>query len=122
VPGASAFFLGGAVVYTRAARKALLNVGDDEMKNLRPATEAYSLMIAKRICDSHGATWGVGETGATGPIGNRYGDPAGHTCIAIAGPSEKAITVRTGSADRPANMQVFTARALELMAEVLEAK
>jgi len=122
VPGASAFFLGGAVVYTRAARKALLNVGDDEMKNFRPATEAYSTMIAKQIRDSHGATWGIGETGATGPTGNRYGDPAGHTCIALVGPAEKAITVRTGGADRAANMQAFTQRALELMAEILEAK
>jgi nicotinamide-nucleotide amidase len=121
VPGASAFFLGGAVVYTRAARKALLDVGDDEMKNLRPATEPYSLMIAKRVRDSHGASWGIGETGATGPTGNRYGDPAGHTCIAIAGPSEKASTVRTGSADRAANMQAFTERALELVAEVVGA-
>jgi PncC family amidohydrolase len=122
VPGASAFFLGGAVVYTRAARKALLNVGDDEMKNLRPATQAYSAMIAKRIRDSHGATWGIGETGATGPTGNRYGDPAGHTCIALVGPVEKAITVRTGSADRAANMQAFTERALELVAEMLARK
>ena len=119
VPGASAYFLGGAVVYTKTARLALLGVGDDMMKKYRPATEAYSLMIAQRVRERHNATWGLGETGATGPTGNRYGDPAGHTCIAISGPAEKTITLRTGSADRVANMDAFAKRALELLVEVL---
>src|SRR6202167_2150388 len=95
VPGASAYFIGGAVVYTKAARAALLGIGDAEMAGLRPATEAYSLLIARRVRERHGAIWGLGETGATGPTGNRYGDPAGHTCIAGAGPAERAITLST---------------------------
>ena len=122
VPGASAYFLGGAVVYTKTARLALLGVGDDMMKKYRPATEAYSLMIALRVRERHNATWGLGETGATGPTGNRYGDPAGHTCIAVSGPSEKTITLRTGSADRMANMDAFAKRALDLMIEVIPAR
>jgi len=119
VPGASAYFLGGAVVYTKTARLALLGVGDDVMKKYRPATEAYSLMIAQRIRERHNATWGLGETGATGPTGNHYGDPAGHTCIAVAGPVERAIMLRTGSADRVANMEAFARRALELLLEMI---
>ncbi|HXX08558.1 MAG TPA: CinA family protein [Pseudolabrys sp.] len=121
VPGASAYFLGGAVVYTKSARAALLGIGDAEMKGLRPATEDYSLMIARRVSEQHGATWGFGETGATGPTGNRYGDPAGHTCLAVAGPVERAVTLRTGSADRMANMDAFAKRSLELLAEVIAA-
>jgi PncC family amidohydrolase len=119
VPGASAYFLGGAVVYTKVARAALLAVGDAEMQGLRPATEAYSLLIARRVRERHGAIWGVGETGATGPTGNRYGDPAGHTCIAVAGPAERAVTFRTGSGERVANMDAFAKRALELLVEVI---
>jgi nicotinamide-nucleotide amidase len=121
VPGASAYFLGGAVVYTKSARAALLGFGDAEMTNMRAATEAYALFIARRVRDRHGAVWGLGETGATGPTGNRYGDPAGHTCIGIAGPVERAITLRTGSADRQANMEAFAKRALELLVEVIPA-
>ena len=121
VPGASAYFLGGAVVYTKSARAALLGITDKDMEGLRAATEAYSLMIARRVRERHGATWGLGETGATGPTGNRYGDPAGHTCIAVAGPAEKALTLRTGSADRQANMDAFAKRALELLLEVIPA-
>jgi nicotinamide-nucleotide amidase len=119
VPGASAYFLGGAVVYTKSARAALLGFGDAEMEGMRAATEAYALFIARRVRNRHGAIWGLGETGATGPTGNRYGDPAGHTCIGIVGPIERAITLRTGSADRQANMEAFANRALELLVEVI---
>jgi len=119
VPGASAYFLGGAVVYTKTARLTLLGVGDDVMKDYRPATEAYALMLAQRVRERHNATWGVGETGATGPTGNRYGDPAGHTCIAVTGPTERAVTLRTGSANRLANMDAFAKRALELLIETI---
>jgi PncC family amidohydrolase len=119
VPGASAYFLGGAVIYTKSARAALLGIGDAEMRGLRPATEAYALLLARRMRERLGAVWGLGETGATGPTGNRYGDPAGHTCIAVAGPIERALTLRTGSAERLANMDVFAEGALDLLDEVI---
>jgi nicotinamide-nucleotide amidase len=122
MPGASAYFVGGAVVYTRTARAALLGIQDADMPGLRPATEPYSLLVARRVRERLGATWGLGETGATGPSGNRYGDPAGHTCLAITGPIDRAVTLQTGSAERLANMDAFTRRALELLAEVITAK
>ncbi|MBI1202456.1 MAG: damage-inducible protein [Rhodopseudomonas sp.] len=121
VPGASAYFIGGAVVYTKQSRAALLGIGDADMKGLRPSTEAYALLGARRVRDAMKATWGLGETGATGPSGNRYGDAAGHSCIAVAGPLERAVTLETGSADRAANMQAFAKRALEFLADVLAA-
>ena len=119
VPGASAYFLGGAVVYTKASRAALLGIGDAEMAGLRPSTEEYSFLIARRVRERHGATWGLDETGATGPTGNRYGDPPGHTAVAIAGSIERAATLRTNLADRQANMEAFAARALALLAEAI---
>ncbi len=119
VPGASAYFLGGAVVYTKSARAALLGIGDADIRELRPATEAYALLLAQRMRERHGAVWGVGETGATGPTGNRYGDPAGHTCIGVSGRAERAVTLRTGSAERLANMHAFAKRALELLIETV---
>lgn len=119
VPGASAYFVGGAVVYTKAARAGLLDIGVADMQGMRPSTEAYSTLIARRLRDRTGATWSVGETGAAGPTGNGYGDPAGHTCIAVAGPVERAITLETGKADRRANMDAFAKRALELLLELI---
>lgn len=122
VPGASAYFLGGAVVYTGAARGALLGITADDMAGMRAATEPYVTMLAERVREKHDATWGLAETGATGPTGNRYGDPAGHTCIAVAGPAALTFTLRTGSSDRQGNMRAFAARALELFAETIGAK
>jgi PncC family amidohydrolase len=122
IPGASAYFVGGAVVYTRTARAALLGIGNADMEGLRASTETYALMIARRAREQHGASWGLGETGASGPMGNRYGDPAGHSCVAIAGPIERAITMETGSADRRANMDAFAKRALDLLYDAISAK
>lgn len=122
VPGASAYFLGGAVVYTGAARSGLLGITAADMAGMRAATEPYVAMVAARVREKHGATWGLAETGASGPTGNRYGDPAGHTCIAVAGPAARTFTLRSGSSDRQANMRTFAARALELFAEAIGAK
>lgn len=121
VPGASAYFLGGAVVYTAAARNALLHITAADMTAMRPASEPYAMLLARRMREQHGAIWGLGETGAAGPTGNRYGDPAGHACIAIAGPAERVVTVRTDSGDRQANMRAFATRALELLADAIGA-
>jgi nicotinamide-nucleotide amidase len=120
VPGASAYFIGGAVVYTKASRAALMGITDADMTGLRPSTEPYALLLARRARDKIGATWALSETGATGPSGNRYGDAAGHTCVAVAGPVEKAATLETGHADRRANMEAFTERGLELLLETLK--
>jgi PncC family amidohydrolase len=116
VPGASAYFVGGAVVYTAAARTGLAGIGADDMKGIRPASEPYALLLAQRVRARLNTTWGLAEAGAAGPTGNRYGDPAGHTCIAVTGPVERAVTLRTGNADRSANMRAFAMRALELLA------
>src|SRR6266446_6945568 len=122
VPGASAYFLGGGVIYTQAARRALLRVPDDSVKAIRSSTEAYALVKARTIRELLGATWGLAETGASGPTGNRYGDAAGHACIAVAGPVERVITVETGDADRERNMWAFTRAALELLEACLKAQ
>jgi PncC family amidohydrolase len=119
IPGASAYFVGAAVVYTRVSRAALLGISEAELAGLRPATEAYASLIARRIRERLTSSWALGETGATGPTGNRYGDAAGYTCIAIAGPAERAVTLETGKADREANMRAFAARALEVLAETI---
>jgi nicotinamide-nucleotide amidase len=120
VPGASAFFLGGAVVYTRKARAELLGIPESELAGTRPSTEPYALLLARAVRARLSATWALAETGATGPTGNRYGDAAGHACIAVVGNREQAITLETGKADRVANMRTFAAAALTLLIESLE--
>ncbi len=122
VPGASAYFLGGAVVYTQVARRALLRVPDESLAGIRSSTEAYALLKARTIRAQLGATWGLAETGASGPTGNRYGDAAGHACLAVAGPVERVVTLETRDGDRERNMWAFTKAALELLETSLRAR
>lgn len=120
-PGASAYFVGGAVVYTLASREALLGITREAMAGMRPSTEPYALLLARALREKLGADWAIAETGAAGPTGNRYGDAAGHTCVAVAGAVEMSLTLETGSDDRVANMRAFARQALELLARALEA-
>jgi nicotinamide-nucleotide amidase len=119
VPGASAYFLSGSVVYTLQAREAVMGITREDMEGKRSSSEPYAQLLAASARGKVGATWGLAETGAAGPTGNRYGDPAGHTCIAVAGPIETVLTYRTEEDDRIANMRAFAAKTLETMEEVL---
>jgi PncC family amidohydrolase len=119
VPGASAYFLGGGVIYTRKSMGALLDIKREDLEGIRSATEPMAQILAKRIRERLGADWGLAETGATGPSGNRYGDAAGHACLAVAGARSASRTLETGSADRVANMFAFANEALALLEEAL---
>jgi nicotinamide-nucleotide amidase len=121
VPGASAYFVGGGVIYTHQARKALLRADLADHPGMRPSTEAYAMLCASSIRELLGTTWGLGETGASGPAGNRYGDAAGHSCIAVSGPQSRSITLETGEAEREANMWRFAEAAFGLLEQTLRA-
>jgi len=119
VPGASAYFMGGAVVYTGPARDVFLGFSLDQHPDVRSASEPYALLCANAVRERLGTTWGVSETGAAGPSDNRYGDAAGHTCVAVSGLSEQAETLETGLTGRAENMELFAERALEVFEQVL---
>jgi nicotinamide-nucleotide amidase len=120
VPGASKYYLGGAVVYTGKARMVLMDLPREAVAGMRSASEPYAMLLARTARERFGAVWGLSETGAAGPTGNGYGDAPGHTCIAISGPIEAALTVETGEADRAGNMLAFAAAALEMLKRATE--
>jgi len=119
VPGASAYYLGGCVIYTRTAGAALLGIHKEDLAGMRSASEPFARLLAARVRANLGATWGLAETGAAGPTGNRYGDAPGHAGLAVIGPVDAALTLETGIPDRAANMRLFAKRALELLEECL---
>jgi PncC family amidohydrolase len=119
VPGASAYYLGGAVVYTAKARMKLMEIPREAVAGMRSASEPYAQLLADTVRTRFGASWGISETGAAGPTGNPYGDAPGHTCIAIAGAQSSAITLETASPDRAENMLAFSRAALELLLQNL---
>ena len=115
LPGASAYFKGGGACYTGASKQILMGISDADAEKERASTETHALVLAESAVARLDADWGIGETGAAGPTGNRYGDAAGHCCIGVAGRTTKVITLETGSEDRAANMVAFTKAALELL-------
>jgi PncC family amidohydrolase len=125
VGGASRYFRGGAVVYTKDAKMSFLQIDEKTATEPRASTEEHALVLARNVKKVMGSTWGVGETGATGPTGNRYGDAPGHACVGVVGPAgmqpreEGADTIETGIAERPANMDTFAWAALSLLNDMI---
>lgn len=124
VPGASRFYRGAGVIYTPQAFRGLMGLGKDDLNGIRSATEPYALLMAHTIRDKLHASWGLCETGASGPDGNGYGDAAGHVCIGLVGEagSERSCTVETGINDRIENMYLFAETALDLLSGALECR
>jgi PncC family amidohydrolase len=119
--GASAYYFGGAVLYTRRSRRLLTTLTSDDTVGMRSSSPPYAALLARHQRQRFKATWGLAETGAAGPDGNTYGDPAGHSCLAVAGPVQRDRMLRTGSSDRTANMLAFAAAALRLLEEAIDA-
>lgn len=119
--GASAYYFGGAVLYTRRSVRLLTTLTADDTVGRRSSSPPYAQLLAEHQRSRFRATWGLAETGAAGPQGNPYGDPAGHSCLAVAGPVNLQHLLRTGVADRGPNMLAFATAALTLLAQALDA-
>lgn len=120
VPGASSYFVGGGVIYTRNARSAFLPDPGDALSGVRSASEPYAKWLAETVSRHLGTTWGLAETGAAGPTGNSYGDKAGHSCLAVFGPHKNSLTLETHNRDRQENMWRFAQAGLELLLETIQ--
>jgi len=121
VPGASAFFKGGSVIYTLESRRELLGLRRADVEGLEPLTEAMVAKFADVARRQLDATWGIAELGVAGPTGARYGHPPGLSVLAVVGPRTLSTTVETGISGREQNMWTFTAAAIELLQQALEA-
>jgi PncC family amidohydrolase len=120
IPGASAYYVGGTVTYTRVANQAFLAGAVPVLPGLQGETEEFALYLARAAATKLKTSWAIGESGAAGPSGSPYGDPAGHVWVAVTGAADSTRHVLTGSEDRLANMVAFAAVALGLLAECLD--
>ena len=123
IPGASAFYRGGGIIYAPNAFRGLLGLTREDLGDMRSSTEPYATFLARTIRTKLRTDWGLCETGASGPQGNGYGDAAGHSCMAVRGPSiESSRVLETGKADRIENMYLFAEAALDLLLQELTAQ
>jgi PncC family amidohydrolase len=120
VPGASAYYKGGLVLYTYEARSKFLSKdGRNPLEGVKPSSEDYAAAMARAARATLNPTWAVSETGTAGPTGSRYGHGPGHACVAVDGPIARAVTIETRQSDRETNMWVFARAALDLLAAAL---
>lgn len=120
VPGASAYYRGGSVVYTLEARKELLRITRADVEGLEPLTEAMVSRFAQLARQQLDATWGIAELGVAGPTGARYGHAPGISVLAVDGPVCLSCTVETHSDNREENMWAFTEAACNLLTDALQ--
>jgi nicotinamide-nucleotide amidase len=85
IAGSSAYYRGGAICYTAAAKTAMAGVDPLLIAEHGEVSEAVAVALAKGIRESFGATWGVGITGIAGPGGGSEAKPVGTVHIAVAG-------------------------------------
>ena len=121
VPGASAYYRGGGIIYAPNAFRGLLGLSREDLDGKRSSTEPYAVFLAGQMRDKLRSTWGLCETGASGPSGNGYGDAAGHTCVAVVSQGvSTSRTLETGLSDRVKNMRLFALEALTFLNEALD--
>ena len=119
MPGASAYYMGGTIIYTRLSRKVFLDASAEKLHGVKPLTEEMAQFFAKEVREKLAATWGIAELGLAGPTGSAYGYEAGNSVIAVSGPIEAAVRINTGHSDRIRNMEAFTDCACQLLRDVL---
>ena len=86
VPGSSAYYLGGGVCYTAAAKSAIAGVDPQLIRRHGEVSEEVAIALARGIRERFGTTWGVGITGIAGPTGGTPEKPVGTVHIAVSGP------------------------------------
>lgn len=119
IPGASAYYKGGSVIYTLASRKIFLNLSKQDVEGLEPMTESMALRFAEKTKEVLDSDWAIAELGIAGPTGSPYGVDPGTSVVAISGPSDNFVRIETGNTDRESNMMDFTKSALQLLSRTL---
>jgi competence/damage-inducible protein CinA C-terminal domain len=87
ISGSSAYYLGGAVCYTAAAKIDLAGVDPDLIREHGEVSEPVAVALARGARTRFHATWGVGITGIAGPTGGTPEKPVGTVHIAVSGPT-----------------------------------
>ncbi len=120
IPGASQAFLGGATVYSVAAKAALLGLEPAWLNEVGTVSEACARAMAEAVRQRLQATWALAVCGNAGP-GAEGGAPVGAVFVALAGPDGTTVRTPVLAGDRVELQLRSTAVALDLLRRALAA-
>jgi nicotinamide-nucleotide amidase len=117
VPGVSAIYRGGVVVYATDLKATLAGVPADLLADVGPVHPDTAAALATGVRDRLGATYGLATTGVAGPD-PQEGIEAGTVYVAAAGPTAVRVRKLSLTGDRAAVRQGSVQAALELALEL----
>lgn len=115
VSGSSAYYMGGGICYTAAAKTALAGVDPALIATHGEVSEEVAVALARGIRSRFGTTWGVGVTGIAGPTGGTPEKPVGTVHIAVSGPNGDTHRKLLWQGPRAIVKWYSTQQALDLM-------
>lgn len=119
VPGSSAYFVGGVIVYADALKTRLLQVQEATLHRWGAVSPQTALEMAAGARRLTGADVGVSITGIAGPGGWTSEKPLGLTYLALAVPGERWVWRHVWRGDREANRESSAQAALAHLVQYL---
>ena len=115
VAGSSAYFMGGAVCYSAAAKTALAGVDADLIREHGEVSETVAIALARGARERFGTTYGIGVTGIAGPGGGTEAKPVGTVHIAVASSDKYKHRKMLWPMERSLFKRMTTQSALDLL-------
>ncbi len=120
VAGASAWFERGMIVYSGTARRDLLGVDLEWMREHGSVSEAAVADMAAKLRDSSGVAYALAESGVAGPqTGRRSVKEVGAVVISVASPAGIHTEEHLLPGTRAEVMQNIAQRSLEMLRDAL---
>ncbi len=121
VPGSSDYFAGGAVVYSYAAKEALVGVDHDTLLREGAVSAPVAQQMARGALRVYAADVAVAVTGIAGPGGGLPGKPSGTVFLHVSAKDGYEKGERhVWESDRSGNKLLSALRALEMIGEYVE--
>ena len=119
VGGSSRYFVGGAIVYSNAAKTDLAGVPADMVERHGAVSREVAAALAEGIRYRCESTFGVGITGVAGPTGGTPEKPVGLVFHALAGDGGTEVIERNFPGDRERIRRFATTLALDMVRKKL---
>lgn len=120
IPGASAWFLEGAITYSNAAKTRVLGVPADTIERHGAVSAEVAMQMATGVRERSGASYGLAVTGVAGPGGGSPEKPVGTVHVALATSTDVHHRLLRLGGDRSRIQSLSASGALDLVRRHLE--